>query len=80
MNKVFLIFISDFRQSGWSRGHMAPAGNNKHSQEAMNQTFLLTNIGTTSNINILFFHTGNQKCGSGSLRTRNNLKDPNYNI
>ena len=24
---------SDFWGSGWSRGHMAPAGNNKHSQE-----------------------------------------------
>ena len=34
----------DFRGSGWSRGHMAPAGNNKHSQAAMNQTFYLTNI------------------------------------
>jgi len=34
----------DFWGSGWSRGHMAPAGNNKHSQTAMNQTFYLTNI------------------------------------
>lgn len=34
----------DFRGSGWSRGHMAPAGNNKHSQSAMNETFYLTNI------------------------------------
>jgi len=34
----------DFWGSGWSRGHMAPAGNNKHSQTAMNQTFYLSNI------------------------------------
>ena len=34
----------DYWDSGWSRGHMAPAGNNKHSQEAMNNTFLLSNI------------------------------------
>jgi len=35
---------TDFWGSGWSRGHMAPAGNNKHSQSAMNQTFYLSNI------------------------------------
>ena len=34
----------DFRRSGWSRGHMAPAGNYKHSQQAMDDTFFLTNI------------------------------------
>ena len=34
----------DFWGYGWSRGHMAPAGNDKHCQEAMNQTFYLTNI------------------------------------
>ncbi len=35
---------SDFHASGWSRGHMAPAGNNKHSQKAMDDTFLLSNV------------------------------------
>ena len=34
----------DFRKSGWSRGHMAPAGNCKHSQDAMDDTFYLTNV------------------------------------
>eukprot|EP00118_Oscarella_pearsei_P004908 m.21793 g.21793 ORF g.21793 m.21793 type:complete len:326 (+) comp28222_c0_seq1:54-1031(+) len=34
----------DYWHSGWSRGHMAPAGNNKHSQSAMDDTFFLTNI------------------------------------
>jgi DNA/RNA endonuclease G (NUC1) len=34
----------DFWDSGWSRGHMVPAGNNKFSQEAMNDTFYLSNI------------------------------------
>ena len=34
----------DFWTSGWSRGHMAPAGNNKHCQDAMDDTFLLSNI------------------------------------
>eukprot|EP01132_Coremiostelium_polycephalum_P011167 gene11167-13683_t len=31
----------DYIGSGWSRGHMIPAGDNISSQEAMNQTFLL---------------------------------------
>ncbi|EGC30640.1 hypothetical protein DICPUDRAFT_41176 [Dictyostelium purpureum] len=35
----------DYVGTGWSKGHMVPAGDNLHSQEAMNQTFLLnTNI------------------------------------
>lgn len=35
---------TDYFGSGWSRGHMAPAGDNKHCQESMKDTFLLTNI------------------------------------
>ena len=41
------MFSSDNRDywgSGWSRGHMAPAGNNKHCQQSMKDTFYLTNI------------------------------------
>jgi len=34
----------DYWGSGWSRGHMAPAGNNKHCQDSMNQTFYYTNV------------------------------------
>ncbi|OWF56352.1 nuclease EXOG, mitochondrial-like [Mizuhopecten yessoensis] len=34
----------DYLRSGWSRGHMSPAGDNKHSQEAMSQSFYLSNI------------------------------------
>ncbi len=34
----------DFWNSGWSRGHMAPSGNNGHCQNAMNDTFQLSNI------------------------------------
>lgn len=34
----------DYRKSGWSRGHMAPAGNYKHIQRSMDDTFYLTNI------------------------------------
>lgn len=34
----------DYRGSGWSRGHMCPAGDNKWDTEAMHETFLYTNI------------------------------------
>ncbi|KAG7167754.1 nuclease EXOG, mitochondrial-like [Homarus americanus] len=40
----FSAFNSDYRGSGWSRGHMTPAGDNKMSQESMDETFYLTNI------------------------------------
>ncbi|XP_022083356.1 nuclease EXOG, mitochondrial-like isoform X3 [Acanthaster planci] len=35
---------SDYKRSGWSRGHMAPAGDNKYSQAAMDESFYLSNI------------------------------------
>ena len=38
------ILLRDYWGSGWSRGHMAPAGNNKHCQDSMNQTFFYTNV------------------------------------
>lgn len=34
----------DYMRSGYDRGHMCPAGDNKWSEEAMEQCFLLTNI------------------------------------
>jgi len=34
----------DYRGSGWSRGHMCPAGDNKWDIEAMNQSFSLINV------------------------------------
>lgn len=36
--------LTDYRGSGFDRGHMAPASNHKESQEGMNQTFQLSNI------------------------------------
>lgn len=35
---------SDYKNSGYSRGHMAPAGDMKWNNRAMRETFLLTNI------------------------------------
>jgi len=34
----------DYMSSGYDRGHMCPAGDNKWDKEAMRQTFLMTNI------------------------------------
>ena len=34
----------DYRGSGWSRGHMCPAGDNKWDLEAMRQSFSLINV------------------------------------
>lgn len=33
----------DYRESGWSRGHMCPAGDNKWDADAMYESFLMTN-------------------------------------
>lgn len=35
---------SDYRRSGYSRGHMCPAADNKHSQKAMEESFYFSNI------------------------------------
>lgn len=35
---------TDYRNSGWDRGHMAPAGDFKWSMEAMDETYYFTNI------------------------------------
>ena len=36
--------LEDYKHSGWSRGHMYPAGDAKWSKKAMYESFLLTNI------------------------------------
>ncbi len=36
--------LSDYRYSGYDRGHMCPSADNKHSKEAMEQSCLLSNI------------------------------------
>lgn len=35
---------ADYKHSGWDRGHMAPAGDMKWSQEAMDESYYFTNI------------------------------------
>ena len=34
----------DYKGSGWSRGHMCPAGDNRWDADAMYESFLLTNV------------------------------------
>ncbi|XP_060679444.1 nuclease EXOG, mitochondrial-like [Hemiscyllium ocellatum] len=41
---LFSAMNEDYLRSGWSRGHMAPAGDNKFSTQAMAETFYLSNI------------------------------------
>jgi len=36
--------LADYRNSGFDRGHLAPAGDCKASEEKMDETFLLSNI------------------------------------
>lgn len=36
--------LADYHRSGWSRGHMCPAGDNKWDEEAMHESFSLVNI------------------------------------
>ena len=36
--------LEDYRGSGWSRGHMCPAGDNKWSKTAMYESFSLVNV------------------------------------
>lgn len=36
--------LGDYRKSGFTRGHMCPAGDNKWDQDAMYQSFLLSNM------------------------------------
>ena len=44
VDKKFQSQNEDYRRSGYSRGHMAAAGNYKHSIDSMHDTFYLTNI------------------------------------
>lgn len=42
--EAFTAHNEDYLGSGWSRGHMAPAGDNKASLQSMSETFYLSNI------------------------------------
>lgn len=40
----YRVYPSDYSRSGYDRGHMCPAGDNKWDKEAMRECFLMTNI------------------------------------
>lgn len=40
----FRASLSHYRQSGYDRGHMSPAMNNKNSEKAMSESFVLSNV------------------------------------
>lgn len=42
--EMFRARLQDYFRSGYDRGHQAPAANAKFSQQAMDETFMLTNI------------------------------------
>ncbi|KAL2085247.1 hypothetical protein ACEWY4_018567 [Coilia grayii] len=42
--EAFTAHNEDYLRSGWSRGHMAPAGDNKACAQSMAETFYLSNI------------------------------------
>ena len=44
VSPIFRCYNSDYLGSGFDRGHLAAAANHRHSQEAMNDTFRLSNI------------------------------------
>ncbi len=39
-----IAYDTDYRRSGYDRGHMCPSADNKHTREAMNDCFLLSNM------------------------------------
>lgn len=44
IDETYRVTTYDYMRSGYDRGHMCPAGDNKWSEEAMEQCFLMTNI------------------------------------
>lgn len=44
MPDLYKAKLSDYLRSGYDRGHMAPAADCKYSQNAMDETFYLSNI------------------------------------
>ncbi|XP_038044476.1 nuclease EXOG, mitochondrial-like [Patiria miniata] len=44
VDNMFSSTLDDYSKSGYDRGHMSPAANHKHSQDAMCDSFFLTNV------------------------------------
>lgn len=62
-------YPSDYTHSGYDRGHMAPAGDMKWSQKAMEQTFYMTNIcPQAGSLNRGSWKSLEEKCRSRAMR------------
>lgn len=44
INPIIAITTNDYKGSGWDRGHMCPAADNKWDRDAMNESFYMTNV------------------------------------
>ena len=53
INQFFRATNSDYKKSGYDRGHLAAAGNHQSSQRAMEQTFILSNM--SPQVTILYY-------------------------
>ena len=58
-------YLSDYYNSGFDRGHMCPAGDNKWSEQAMSECFLITNMCPQNNsLNRGVWNSIEQQCRS----------------
>ena len=61
--------LEDYRGSGWSRGHMCPAGDNKWNERAMYDTFSLINVcPQNANLNSGLWNSIEMDCRSWARR------------
>ncbi|XP_073438349.1 nuclease EXOG, mitochondrial-like [Dendrobates tinctorius] len=67
--QLFSASNEDYLRSGWSRGHMAPAGDSKYSIEAMAETFYLSNIVPQNYKNNAGFWNRSRRTVSGASDT-----------
>lgn len=61
--------LSDYRRSGYDRGHMAPSADFQYSREAQDATFFLTNISPQSNaLNSGAWNRLEEQCRAWAMR------------
>lgn len=53
---LFRAKLSDYRDSGYDRGHLTPAADHKKRQESMDETFFLSNI--SPQVGLCFYQFG----------------------
>lgn len=57
IHEKFRSLLKDYKNSGFDRGHLAAAGNHRHNQNSMDQTFTLSNISPQVYIHIFLFNS-----------------------